>query len=906
MEILENIFQVLACVAVIGFLISGLDDLFFDSHFLMYLLRQRKKPHITLKELRLAQEQWIALFVPAWQEGGVVNKMAEYAARVVQYEKYDIFIGVYPNDLETNRCVDDICAENLRIHKVVVPHPGPTSKADCLNWIYRAMRLNEVPGTREYTVIAIHDAEDVIHPLVLKVYNYFVPRFYDMGQVPVFALELPAHRNWVGNTYVDDFAELHTKDLFVRETMGGVVPSAGVGTAFSRATVDRLAGENRGDPFRVGNLTEDYEVAIRVKRAGLRGGMLNVPVDRIVRRKRSDGTLGPPETITEIVAVRESFPSTFATAVRQRSRWILGISFQTWEQTGWRGTLPMRYTLVRDRRAPLTHFINVVGYVTLAFIFFQYVFQQTPAAANYFIRPVFTADSVLWKIAIVDTWLLAYRAIQKFISVYAIYNFRQACFSIPRVIVGNLINFMATLRATRMYLAHKLFGKPIVWLKTAHVFPGEAQLSEYRKSIEDLLVEEGLATREQIFQALRMEKAGSAPLNLLRMGLLEEKQFTRIWARHSGLSIRLINPYEVSPALLSRFPERESVALESLPVTQGPGRVSVGFREPPANGVLPRVQQHIGGAVEPFLARPSNIAYARDRAYPRLLLPVTRLAAAMELFRQAGNVEPHTFVEALSSHHASRRSLPDVMIDMGLLTEPHARQIWAEALNCPPAAPDELRLNLETYYTVGPSFWWMHRMVPVGPETIVTAAPPHPDLIAWLQQKIGTRPSFAAEVPGRLDLLARSSGAALDPDQMLLDSLAGKGILNKEEVPNLKSIRSLVADPIANWLLLQKRVTEEQLHQIFLETCYLSPAGPWNSDELARLLPIFPPGFSEEHGCYPLQATRENITLGLSQLPSTRTLKDIHDRLFGYPLFFQALTWQDAQVLRTIAAAHRH
>jgi bacteriophage N4 adsorption protein B len=905
MEIIENIFQVLAYVAVIGFLISGLDDLFFDSNFLVYLFRQRKKPHITLKELCLAQEQWIALFVPAWQEGGVVNKMAEYAARVVQYEKYDIFIGVYPNDPETNRCVDDICAENPRIHKVVVPHPGPTSKADCLNWIYRAMRLNEVPGTREYSLIAIHDAEDVLHPLVLKVYNYFVPRFYDMGQLPVFALELPAHRNWVGNTYVDDFAELHTKDLYVRETMGGVVPSAGVGTAFSRATVDRLAGENRGDPFRVGNLTEDYEVGIRIKRAGLRGGMLNVPVDRIVRRKRRDGTLGPPETITETVAVRESFPSTFATAVRQRSRWILGISFQTWEQTGWRGTLPMRYTLVRDRRAPLTHFINIVGYVTLLFVLFQYFFQQTPWAANYFVRPVFAADSILWKIAIVDTWLLAYRAIQKFISVYAIYSLKQACFSIPRVVVGNLINFMATVRATRMYLAHKIFGRPIVWLKTVHVFPGEAQLSEYRKSIEDLLVEEGLATREQIFQALRMEKAGSAPLNLLRMGLLEEKQFIQIWARHSGLPMRFINPYEVSPALLSRFPEPESVALESLPVTQGSDRVSVCFREPPTNGVLPRVRQYLGGAIEPFLARPSNIAYARDRAYPRLLLPVTRLAAATELFRQAGNVEPQAFVEALSSHHASRRSLPDVMIDMGLLTEPHARQIWAEALNCRPACADERPFNLETYYRVGPSFWWMHRMVPVGPDTVVTAAPPHPDLIAWLEEKIGTRPGFVAEVPGRLDLLARTSGAELDPEQVLLASLAGKGILEKEEVPNLKSMRSLVADPIAKWLLLQKRVTEEQLHQSFLETSYLPLAGPWNSDELARLLPILPPGFSEQHGCYPLKATRENITLGLSQLPSTRTLNDIHDRLFGYPLFFQALSYPDAQVLRTIAIAHR-
>jgi len=35
---------------------------------------------------------------------------------------------------------------------------------------------------------------------------------------------------------------------------------------------DRLAAANNGDPFFIGNLTEDYEVGIRVKRAGYRAG----------------------------------------------------------------------------------------------------------------------------------------------------------------------------------------------------------------------------------------------------------------------------------------------------------------------------------------------------------------------------------------------------------------------------------------------------------------------------------------------------------------------------------------------------------------------------------------------------------------------------------------------------------
>lgn len=898
MEFVENIFVGLAYIAAIGFLINGLDDLFFDCQFLVYLWRNRKKPHVTLQQLRLVPEQWIALLVPAWQEGGVVNKMAEYASRVVAYEKYDIFIGVYPNDPETNKCVDEICAQNSRIHKVLVPHDGPSSKADCLNWIYRAARLNEIPGTKEYKILAIHDAEDVIHPLVLKVYNHFIPQRYDMGQVPVFALELPVLKYWTGNSYIDDFAELHTKDLFAREIIGGVVPSAGVGTAFSRGTLEKLAAGNNGDPFFIGNLTEDYEVGIRVKRAGLRAGLISVPVDRIVRRKRRDGTLGPPETISEVVAVRESFPLTFRTAVRQRSRWILGISFQTWEQAGWSGNLPMRYTLARDRRAPLTHLINMIGYVVLAYVILQWLFLQTPWAREFYIRPLFNTDSLIWKIIIIDSLLLVYRAVHKIISVQSIYNFKQASFSILRVVVGNVINFVATMRATKMYLAHKLFRKPIVWLKTAHVFPGEAELAEYTKSIEDLLVEEGLVTREQIFEALKVEK-GSAPLCLLRLGLLDEKHFTEVWCKYSRLGVRLINPYEVPQDLLRRFPETQSLELEAFPVEQKENQVVIAFREPPDAKQLERLGQQFGTKVQPVLARPSNLMFSRDRAYPALVLPPSRLGAHIERFRQAAGVEMSVLLDLISSRHVTRQSLPDVMIDGGMLSEPQARQLWAETIGLPVANLSDLTLNQERYFKAGPSFWWLHRMMPINGARIATAVPLHPQLTDWMATKLAGASTYVAELPSKIELGIRNRGVDIDPDQILLDCLAAKGIVSRDKLPSLRSMRELIADPLPKWLLLQKLATEEQLHQTFLEICYLPPATEWNVDEVKRLWPVLP-GFADETRCYCLQETQGAIRLGLAQMPSTKALREIHDRLSGYALFFQALNYEDAIRLRTL------
>ena len=832
----------------------------------------------------------------------MVNKMAEYATRVVLYEKYDIFIGVYPNDPETNRCVDEICAAQPRIHKVVVPHPGPTSKADCLNWIYRAMRLNEVPGVREYAVVAIHDAEDVMHPLVLKVYNAFVPRTYDMAQLPVFALELPPWKHWVANSYIDDFAELHTKDLFVRQSIGGIVPSAGVGTAFSRQTLDHLAAANNGDPFLVGNLTEDYEVGIRVKRAGFRTGVVSVPVERIVRRKKRDGTFGPPKPVSEIIAIRETFPKTFRHAVRQRSRWILGISFQTWEQAGWAGSWPVRYTLARDRRAPLTHLINMLGYLVLIFVLGQWLFRFTPWGAKVYLRPLFASDAWLWKVVILDTWLLAFRAGQKFISVATIYNWRQALASIPRVVVGNLLNFSATVSAVRIYLAHKLFGRPIVWLKTAHVFPAEADLAEYTKTIEDLLVEEGLVTREQIFQAVRAAGGASIPLTLLRLGLLTEEDFSTVWARHSGLDVRFVNPYQIPQSLLQRFPDSSAFAAAVVPLGEEGGRIQLAFREPPTPAQLGGLREQLGAPIAPVLARPSTIAYVRNRAYPRLVLadsPVINLPAK---FRGAGTLDAVVFLDALSSQQAGRHGLADIVVDMALMSEREARRLWAEVLGYPACPFGQLHLNEQLYYRVGPFFWWLHRLLPVQDGRLAAAAATHPKLVEWLAAAMETQPAFVAELPRKLELAARQSGMDLDPEQLLMDALCDRGILRPEQLARARATRSLITDPISKWLLLQKLVTEEQLNQAFREMCYLPAATQWRPEEVQRLAPLLPPGFASETGCYCLEESQAAVRLGLAQLPAAETVRQIYDRLAGCSLFFQALTHEQSRQLRTLLA----
>src|SRR5262249_21638045 len=128
---------------------------------------------------------------------------------------------------------------------------------DCLNWVFQGMLLAEQEKGIRYDIVVMHDSEDIIHPLELKLFNWLIPR-KDMVQVPVIPLEMPAHC-WTAGTYLDEFAENHQKDLLVRERLVSVIPSAGVGTGLSRDLIDDLARAQKNRLFNIDSLTEDYE-----------------------------------------------------------------------------------------------------------------------------------------------------------------------------------------------------------------------------------------------------------------------------------------------------------------------------------------------------------------------------------------------------------------------------------------------------------------------------------------------------------------------------------------------------------------------------------------------------------------------------------------------------------------------
>src|SRR5580693_6955699 len=208
-------------------LISGLDDLALDTVCLGAWLRRRlrARPSGSLRPEK-NNEKNIAVFVPLWHEHAVIAGMIEHNAAAIHYQNYHFFIGGYPNDDRTLDAVRDLESRFPQVHLAVCPHKGPTSKADCLNWIYQRMLLYEEHHGARFDIVVTHDAEDLIHPEAFSFINSYADE-YDMVQIPVLPLPTPM-RDFVHGIYCDEFAEWQLKDMPARQLMNSFVPSNGV------------------------------------------------------------------------------------------------------------------------------------------------------------------------------------------------------------------------------------------------------------------------------------------------------------------------------------------------------------------------------------------------------------------------------------------------------------------------------------------------------------------------------------------------------------------------------------------------------------------------------------------------------------------------------------------------------
>jgi len=447
---LTDIASELALFAAVGFLLFSADDLvvdliYFGRRLWRSLAVYSRFPRAFAETLPApANPGRIAVFIPAWDESAVIADMLRSTLRRWGASDFRLFVGYYANDPLTEAAIAQV--HDPRIEAVLVEEFGPTTKADCLNRLHDALLAAECRGGWSAKAVVLHDAEDLVHPLEIQLFDVMTEKAA-LVQLPVIPLLDPDSR-WIGGHYCDEFAENHGKDLVVREAVGAAIPLAGVGCAIARDAIARLAADNGGQPFAAQCMTEDYELGLRVGAFADKTMFLRIPA---VPGSRS------------LVSSRGHFPATLDAAVRQKARWIGGIALAGWERLGWSGGIGERWMRMRDRRGPLAALLLVAGYAAILLWSQLWIAERLGA-------PVVLAVSPLLALLLkINAVLLAWRIAMRFGFVTATYGIGQGLLSIPRMLVGNLIAMLAVKRAIAIHAA----GGPGKWEKTRHVFPAE-------------------------------------------------------------------------------------------------------------------------------------------------------------------------------------------------------------------------------------------------------------------------------------------------------------------------------------------------------------------------------------------------------------------------------------------------
>ncbi|MDN7142484.1 phage adsorption protein NrfB [Pseudomonas sp. JQ170] len=686
-------------LAALMFLL-GLDDLFIDLVYWGRKLIRRfriydKYEKADEKRLFEVAEKPLAIMVPAWNEVGVVGEMARLAASTLDYENYQIFVGTYPNDPQTQADVDAVCLHYPNVHKVVCARPGPTSKADCLNNIIDAILRFQSDAKIEFAGFILHDAEDVISPMELRLYNYLLPN-KDMIQIPVYPFA-PEWKGFTAGHYVDEFAENHGKDVIVREALTGQVPSAGVGTCFSRRAISALLEDGDGIAFDVQSLTEDYDIGFRLKQKGMKCIFARYSMTDPNLALARDWHWGMSREFAQVICVREHFPRDWQHAIRQKSRWIVGIVFQGTSNLGWSRKGALNYFLWRDRRGLIAYLLSFL--VNLLFLVLLAMWLVTVVAPDSWRFQSILADSptltlLLW----LNGLMLINRLFQRGFFVTRYYGIVEGLLSAPRMMWSNFVNFFANLRALRQVMEMG-DSRRVAWDKTTHEFP--ALTAPMRTPLGQRLIDKGLITEEQFQAAITNPVRRRLGRELLLRGLITSEQLVQTLAEQLDLPWAPLNPFKIDPLLIAQLPRKLAVHYAVLPVAEEGQTLVLASESPVSQVSLGVISRQLKRPVSCRLAPQGRVTLGLRYHYPspwqheevremiavlerhqddaQLLERVCRHQIKLGTLLQVRGTVPVTlFNQALIDFNPDAMTLGEHLIQRGIITEEVLQDALAE------------------------------------------------------------------------------------------------------------------------------------------------------------------------------------------------------------------------------------
>ncbi len=436
--------------AGIFFLFGALDEIFLDCVWLRLKLTgqlpSKRVETASLKQQELAG--FAAVFIAAWQEDKVIGATIRHMLSAWPQERLRLYVGVYRNDRATLAAAIAAAQGDPRLRLVIHEANGPTTKADCLNRIYRALTEDEDRVGGNARLVLLHDAEDMVDPAALALIDQAMDD-YELVQLPVLPLR-QANSPFVSGHYCDEFAESHGKSMVIRDAIGASMPLAGVGCAIKRAQLDRMALHRLATtrqwhrPFADESITEDYEMGLILADHGVRAKFLRAWNER-----------------GELIATRAYFPSTLSASIRQKTRWIHGIALQGWDRTGWGTSIGEFWMRFRDRRGPFVGLVLASGYLALIMMGIAWVLTLLG------LTPPMAPSPLLEAVLVLNLGALVWRLGFRFLFTARHYGVGEGFLAIARIPVANLIAIIAGRKAVFAYVG-SIFGKAVTWDKTVH------------------------------------------------------------------------------------------------------------------------------------------------------------------------------------------------------------------------------------------------------------------------------------------------------------------------------------------------------------------------------------------------------------------------------------------------------
>lgn len=293
----------------------------------------------------------------------------------------------------------------------------------------------------------IETKERIVNAKSKDVSKQMVEQFYNVLEEPEVVVEkkLPPTYEQMYNQFYDILKDMDQTEKIVEiekliEEKVDIKPK----TKITEETSERY------EIFNSDNLTEDYELGLRLYRGNLKTLFVN---------QRQN-----PNDPNSVISVGEFFPNTFWGTVKQRSRWMAGIVFQGWKQYGWKGPFKTKYFLFRDRKVLISAFGSFLS--NLVFIYFlAHTLLMKFHVSSIYLYTIAAQNTFLWDSMLLLSIFMVWRLVHRFYFTFKWYGFIYALQSPFRLFADNFINFVSLCRSLIVFWRNR---KSNVWDSTVH------------------------------------------------------------------------------------------------------------------------------------------------------------------------------------------------------------------------------------------------------------------------------------------------------------------------------------------------------------------------------------------------------------------------------------------------------